>query len=167
MKPKLNISIGFIFSIVFICYMNTIELGIIFFISVLLHEFGHYLMCILNGIKVHNITFNIIGAHVGADRNDLDSKSKNIRLLVYSGGIIFNLLLIVLSTLLYMPLLFVVNFIIILLSLLPMSGSDGNKILSEFVGSRTLSYITKASNLIFLFLILYSIYLLFLPILSK
>ena len=103
--------------------------GLLFEISYLLlcvfvHELGHIIMILLNKCKIKSIEFTGIGFFIDINMFNIKFYQK---LLIYSGGILFNLLLILLTN---NPIIENFNKLMIYINLIPINPLDGYQILN-------------------------------------
>lgn len=133
-------------------------------ISILLHEIGHVLFSCIFGVKNFQFEISMFGSIC---KMDLNSLSKFKKLIIYSGGIIFNILLILLfkynKSRLYSDIIIHYNVLMLIVSCLPIYPLDGYNILTvlsnkniELISSIALFLliigilITKSYGLIFI-----------------
>lgn len=127
-------------------YKDSYVLGMVYtllisFAVLLLHEFGHCIIAYINGIQIHKIGLYL---YIGIlpkwfiNFRGIRVADKKLKLKVFSGGIFFNLELIILSCFLYsfygdyelLKCLIVSNLFMILNCLIPFTLTDGYFIFS-------------------------------------
>ncbi|MDD4000826.1 MAG: site-2 protease family protein [Bacilli bacterium] len=128
MKIKIHFSLALIF-FVFIFTGFYLEF-LLFFLIILLHECGHFLMAKIFKQKVSYCTFTILGGVLKMEISDI-SRIKQV--LIFSAGIIVNLIIIQASFFIgndYLhKLIFNYNLLLIIFNFLPIHPLDGFQIL--------------------------------------
>lgn len=137
------------------------------FITMLIHEFGHYLMCRRTGVKVKEYGIGMVSlfcipllpfAFVNPTKKDLKSIGKFSFFSIISAGVSLNLLIgalfLIFATFFqvyFLYLLFLINISIALFNALPLGPLDGG----QFVGriSSKLNLMTSIFTLLLLFLL--------------
>lgn len=122
-KLKIN-SITYLFILTsFLC--GQIKNTLIIFLIVLFHELGHVFFSLLLGFKIKSIEIYPFGGITKIDK----PLNTNIlkELLIASGGIIFNIILLLINN----PLINIYNRNILLFNLIPIIPLDGSKIIFE------------------------------------
>ncbi|MCX7748427.1 MAG: site-2 protease family protein [Clostridia bacterium] len=112
------------------------------FVSILLHELGHVILAEILGAKVNSITILPIGIKASMEENALSVKKK---VLVYLGGAIVNILLLLLSFMAdtyylgntgNMGFFIFTNLCLAVFNLLPIIPLDGGNIVRELLNDK-------------------------------
>ena len=133
-------------------FMNKFEEMFIITFSILFHELGHVICAKI--FKVRNITIEL--SMLGSiSKMNLNYLSKNKKILVYSSGIINNLLLIILSYFQIFPdninkITYHYNRLMFIFSLLPIYPLDGFNMINTYI-QNNISFIISILSLIGLF----------------
>lgn len=142
----------FLLSSLFIIFSPKQTIFLFMLIVLIFHELGHLFFMSLFNVKITSFSFSIIGGLIDVKMN-LDIKYE---LIIYLGGIIFNLF-----TLLF-PHLYFYSLIIIIFNLLPIYPLDGfniyKRIISYFINYHKTLYVCYLSSIIInIILIIFSI----------
>lgn len=119
---KFKIDISFIITIIVILFSPYQKIILPFFISLVIHELGHIIMAVIFKIKINCLKLTIFGMYLDVDTYKLNIKNE---LLLYLGGIIFNLL----SLLIFRDSYRNFTLLIILFNILPIYPLDGFRVL--------------------------------------
>jgi len=114
-------------------YTNMLIEFAIFFLCIILHELGHLFFILIFRQKVNHLTLTIFGGELNCHLHRLPIYAN---ILIYSGGVIVNLILISLAKFVparYYNIFYNYNYLLIAFNLLPIYPLDGYKILEAVI----------------------------------
>ncbi len=123
---KIKIHYSFILLLIISLFSGYFKIFISFFALLLIHELGHFFFIIMTKTKIVSIRFTIVGLFLKVN-NCLNNPFKNI--LIYSGGLLFSILIQLIFFKNNTTLLMKYNLLIIILNLIPIVPLDGYNIL--------------------------------------
>lgn len=149
----MKINYSFIFLLIFSLYIGYIDILLIFLLCLILHEIGHIIFIIIYRIKIKKINLYAYGFSMLLDEMQFDSIKKYQKIIVFSGGLIVNLLLLIIF---YKNTFGKYNLFLFLFNLLPIYPLDGYNILKQLINTTLLNNVVVIC-LIILFIVGYYI----------
>lgn len=147
----MKINYSFILLLIFSMYIGYIDKLLIFFLCLVFHEIGHILLTFIYKVKIKKIYLYAYGFSLALDDKQFNSINLYKRILIFSGGVIVNLLLYILFN---KSLFGIYNLVLFTFNLLPIYPLDGYNILKQFFDNTVLNNIVIIS-LILLFIVGY------------
>jgi len=149
----MKIDFSFYLALLLALFSRQIDVYLAYLIAVIIHECGHLIIASLFKWEVELLKITAIGGFL-TFKNDL-SKPRLQAFLVACGGVFFNVILVIMLTLLDgSPTLIYPQLTIIIFNLLPIAPLDGSKIMQSlmrgFFEYRTVLNIMRVTNTIFL-----------------
>lgn len=157
---SIKIHYSFIVYILVLFFLDLLNYYILFFLSIIIHEFTHGVLGRILGLKVNSVHISITGLSIKFKDFNI-SKAKKIIILL--AGPIINLLISVLIYLLFKEkyIFFAMcNFILFTFNILPIYPLDGGKVLYEILkdkkrGKRILNLIEKSFAILLIVICIY------------
>ena len=151
----MKIDFSFYMALLLALFTRQIDVYLTYLIAIIIHECGHLIMASFLKWEVEEFRMSAIGGFL-TFKNDL-SKPAAQSFLVAISGIIFNLIFgSILLALNGPPSLIYTQFAIAIFNLLPIAPLDGSKLMQSLLRGifdyKTVLGITKAANIIFLFI---------------
>lgn len=147
----MKINYSFIFLLIFSLYTGYIDKLLVFLLCLILHELGHIFFIIIYNVKIKKIYLYAYGFSMTLDDIRFDNIKKYQKILVFSGGILVNLLLFIIF---YKSDFGRNNLLLFSFNLLPIYPLDGYNLLKQFINNTLLNNIVIIC-LIVLFIIGY------------
>jgi len=149
----MKINYSFIFLCLFALYIGYIDILMLFLLSLIIHEIGHILFIKIYKIPIKQFTLSLYGGCLNIDIKYYNKLNKYKKLLIYSGGILFNLILYYLFK---NNLFGKINLIYCIFNLLPVYPLDGYNILKIFINKNKI--LNDITVVIITLLIIISVY---------
>lgn len=142
---KFKIHYSFLLLLLFSFFLGLIKEMFLIIFVLLIHEIGHLLFIILFKNSISNIIIYPFGGVINYElKNDFIYKE----LLITLGGVLFNLFFYSLFKLLNLELLSNINFLFIIVNLIPIHPLDGSRILTLILSINLPYYLSKIICLI-------------------
>jgi stage IV sporulation protein FB len=137
---KFRIHYSFFILILFSFFLGLIKEMLLIIFVLMIHEVGHLLFIILFKNSISNIIIYPFGGVINYElKNDYIYKE----LLITLGGVLFNLIFYIFFKLLKLELLSNINFVFLIVNLIPIHPLDGSRILTLILSINFPYYLSK------------------------
>lgn len=138
----MKISYSFLILLIFSLYIGYINYLILFMLCLLIHEIGHLLFIKIFDVNILGFNLTIYGCNLKLDQKKYNSLKKIYKFLIYFGGILFNLItILVLKNIIDFTnknLLINMNMLLLIFNLLPVYPLDGYNILFLIINNKNI-----------------------------
>lgn len=156
----MKINYSFLALLIFSLYIGYIKYLILFMICLLIHEIGHILFIKIFDVKILGFNLSIYGCNLKLEEKQYNSLKKIFKILIYIGGILFNLITILILKSINnfdnKNLLINMNMLLLIFNLLPIYPLDGYNILFLIINNKNV--INNLTILTIVILLIISIY---------
>lgn len=149
----MKVNYSFIFLVLFSLYIGYFKYLLIMLICLLIHEVAHIILIKLFKVKITKFSLSLCGGLLEIDNHEFDNLSIIKKVIIYSSGIIVNLLLYILFN---DSLFGKYNLILFLFNILPIYPLDGYNILKNLFKKVVVNNLSTISIVILLIISIYN-----------